>query len=158
MLRLTLAALHLFALAFGPASVYVRGRALSERPLTIAAVGRAFVADAWWGAAAGLWIITGLWRLLAGTEKSTAYYLGNRVFMAKMSILIVILVLEIWPMITLTRWRKALKKSAETWSPDERSAAWITKISYIQVALVLLMVVAAVSMARGYGIAADELR
>lgn len=151
MLRVTLAALHLFALSFGPASVYVRGRSLSERPLTIAAVGRAFVADSWWGAAAGVWIATGLWRLLAGTEKTTGYYLGNRIFMAKMSILIVILVLEIRPMITLVRWRKALKKSAETWSPDERAAAWITRTSYIQVALVLAMVVAAVLMARGYG-------
>lgn len=152
MLRLALAALHLFALAFGPASAYVRGRALSERPLTIASVSRAFIADAWWGAAAGLWIVTGLWRLLAGSEKSTAYYLSNRFFMAKMSILIVILVLEIWPMITLTRWRKALKKSAETWSPDERAAAWITKTSYVQVVLVLMMVVAAVAMARWYGL------
>jgi putative membrane protein len=152
MLRLTLAALHLFALAFGPASAYVRGRALSERPLTIAAVGRAFVADSWWGAAAGLWIVTGLWRLLEGTEKETPYYLGNRFFMAKMSILAVILVLEIRPMIIMTRWRRALKKSAETWSPDERAAAWITKTSYIQVVLVLMMVVAAVAMARWYGL------
>ena len=132
--------------------MYVRGRALSERPLTIAAVGRAFVADAWWGAAAGLWIITGLWRLFEGTEKETGYYFGNRFFMAKMSILVVILVLEIWPMITLTRWRRALKKSAETWSPDEHSAAWITKTSYIQVVLVLMMLVAAVAMARWYGL------
>lgn len=151
MVRLTLAALHLFALAFGPASAYVRGRALSERPLTIASVSRAFLADSWWGAAAGLWIITGLWRVLAGTEKETGYYLGNRFFIAKMAMLAVILVLEIRPMIVLIRWRRALKKSAETWSPDERAAAWITKTSYIQVALVLLMAVAAVSMARGYG-------
>jgi putative membrane protein len=152
MLRLTLAALHLFALAFGPASVYVRGRALSERPLTIASVSRAFVADSWWGGAAGLWIITGLWRLFEGTEKETGYYFGNRLFMAKMSILVVILVLEIRPMIILSRWRKALKKSAETWSPDERATAWIPKTSYIQVALVLMMVVAAVAMARWYGL------
>jgi putative membrane protein len=152
MLRLTLAALHLFALAFGPASAYVRGRALSERPLTIASVRRAFVADSWWGAAAGLWIITGLWRLLGGTEKETHFYFDNRFFMAKMSILAVILVLEIRPMIIMTRWRRALKKSAETWSPDERAAAWITKTSYIQVVLVLMMVVAAVAMARWYGL------
>jgi putative membrane protein len=152
MLRLTLAALHLFALAFGPASAYVRGRALSERPLTIASVSRAFVADSWWGAAAGLWIVTGMWRLLGGTEKETHFYFDNRFFMAKMSILLVILVLEVRPMIILIRWRRALKKSAETWSPDERAAAWITKTSYIQVALVLLMVIAAVAMARWYGL------
>jgi putative membrane protein len=152
MLRLTLAALHLFALAFGPASAYVRGRALSERPLTIASVSRAFVADSWWGAAAGLWIVTGMWRLLGGTEKETHFYVDNRFFMAKMSILLVILVLEVRPMIILIWWRRALKKSAETWSPDERAAAWITKTSYIQVALVLLMVIAAVAMARWYGL------
>jgi putative membrane protein len=152
MLRLTLAALHLFALAFGPASAYVRGRALSERPLTIASVSRAFVADSWWGAAAGLWIVTGMWRLLGGTEKETHFYVDKRFFMAKMSILLVILVLEVRPMIILIRWRRALKKSAETWSPDERAAAWITKTSYIQVALVLMMVVAAVAMARWYGL------
>ena len=152
MLRLTLAALHLFALAFGPASAYVRGRALSERPLTIASVSRAFVADSWWGAAAGLWIVTGMWRLLGGTEKETHFYFDNRFFMAKMSILLVILVLEVRPMIILIRWRRALTKSAETWSPDERAAAWITKTSYIQVALVLLMVIAAVAMARWYGL------
>jgi uncharacterized membrane protein len=152
MLRLTLAALHLFALAFGPASAYVRGRALSERPLTIASISRAFVADSWWGAAAGLWIVTGLWRLLAGTEKETGYYFGNRFFLAKMSVLAVILVLEIRPMMVMTRWRRALKKSAETWSPDEGAAAWITKTSYVQVALVLIMVVAAVAMARWYGL------
>lgn len=96
----------------------MRGGALSERPLTIASVSRAFIADTWWGAAAGLWITTGLWRLLEGTEKETSYYFHNRFFMAKMAILVVILVLEIRPMIVMTRWRRALKKSAETWSPD----------------------------------------
>jgi putative membrane protein len=89
---------------------------------------------------------------MEGTEKETGYYLGNRFFMGKMAILVVILLLEIRPMIIMTRWRRALKKSAETWSPDESAAAWITKTSYIQVVLVLMMVVAAVAMARWYGL------
>lgn len=93
MLRLTLAALHLFALSFGVAAAYVRARSLSERPLTVAAARRAFVADTWWGRAAGLWIVTGVWRLLAGTEKLPSYYLLNSFFAAKMAILVVILVL-----------------------------------------------------------------
>ncbi|MEO8580412.1 MAG: DUF2214 family protein [Gemmatimonadales bacterium] len=151
MLRFTLAALHLFALSFGVAAVYVRGRSLSERPLTVAAVRRAFVADSWWGRAFGLWVVTGVWRLLAGMEKSPSYYTHNRFFMAKMAILIVILVLEIRPMMTLIRWRRERAKSGEAWRPDESTAAWITKTSYIQVGLALLMVVAAVGMARGYG-------
>jgi len=151
MLRVTLAALHLFALAFGLGAVYVRGRSLTERPLTLGAVRRAFVADSWWGIAAGLWIATGLWRLFAGTEKATSYYLHNDAFFAKMALLIIILALEIWPMMTLIRWRKAVAKSSDAWQPDEIVAGRITKISYIQAALGLAMVVAAVLMARGYG-------
>ena len=151
MLRVTLATLHLFALAFGLSAVYVRGRSLAERPLTLGAVRRAFAADSWWGIAAGLWIATGLWRLFAGTEKATSYYLHNDAFFAKMGLLVIILALEVWPMMTLIRWRRAVAKSGETWQPDQAVAARIAKISYIQAALGFAMVVAAVSMARGYG-------
>jgi hypothetical protein len=35
---------------------------------------RAFTADTWWGIAGFLWIATGLWRLLVGTEKPTGYH------------------------------------------------------------------------------------
>ena len=38
-------------------------------------------------ATAALWIGTGLWRLLAGTEKPTAYYLSIHVFYGKMALL-----------------------------------------------------------------------
>jgi putative membrane protein len=151
MLRLTLAALHLLALGIGLGGVWARARALGERPLTLPAVRRAFVADTWWGIAAVLWISTGLWRLLAATEKATSYYLHNDVFMAKMTLLIVILALEVWPMTTLIRWRIAVARTGDAWRPDDAVAARIRTISYIQAALVLVMVVAAVTMARGYG-------
>ena len=71
MLRLLLAALHLIALGIGLGAVWARGNALN-RPLDRAAMVRAFHADTWWGIAAVLWISTGLWRLLAGTEKATS--------------------------------------------------------------------------------------
>ena len=79
MLRLFLAAMHLIALGIGLGSVWTRASALS-RPLDRAAMVRAFHADTWWGVAAALWIATGLWRLLAGTEKATTYYTHNHVF------------------------------------------------------------------------------
>ena len=101
-----------------------------------------------WGVAALLWVTTGLWRLLAGTEKPTQYYLGNHAFWTKMALFIVILALEIRPMITLIRWRIALAKGGV---PDLTPAPSLARISYVQAVLVILMVLAATAMARGLG-------
>ena len=122
MLRVALAALHLLALGIGLGAVWARARALGERPLDVSAARRAFAADTWWGVAAGLWIATGLWRLLAGTEKATSYYLHNHVFFAKMGCLALILVLELWPMTTLIRWRVTAKRRGDGWRPDAGAA------------------------------------
>ena len=151
MLRIVLAVLHLSALGIGLGAVWARARALGEHPLDVEAARRAFAADGWWGAAAGLWIATGLWRLLAGTEKATGYYLSNHVFYAKMGFLALILALELFPMITLIRWRRAAARGGAAWLPDARAASRISAISYVQAVLVLAMVTAAVMMARGYG-------
>src|SRR2546423_11626677 len=86
MLRVTLAWLHLVALAIGFGAVYSRGRALSERPLTVHDVRRSFIADSWWGVAAVLWLVTGVWRLLAGTEKTPSYYAHNGVVTTQMAL------------------------------------------------------------------------
>jgi putative membrane protein len=151
MLRLTLAALHLLALGIGLGAVWARARSLGARPLDADAVRRAFVADSWWGIAALLWIASGVWRLLAGTEKATSYYTHDWIFLTKMLLFALVFALEIRPMITLMRWRSALAREPERWQPDERSARRMSQISYIEAALLVGMVVAAVSMARGYG-------
>ncbi len=148
-LRLALAWLHLLALGIGLGAVYTRARSLSERPLITSAVRRAFVADTWWGVAAILWIGTGLWRLLGNTEKGTSYYLHNHVFFLKMGLFIFVLTLEVWPMISLIRWRKL--GSGEGWQPDEATASRIVKISYLELGLIIGIVLAAVTMARGFG-------
>jgi putative membrane protein len=151
MLRLALAGLHLIALGLGLGAVLARGTALRE-VLAPGALRRAFRADAMWGISFGLWLVTGLWRLFGETEKSVGYYMGNHVFFAKMGFLVIILALEIWPMITLIRWRAALGKGA---TPeivaDPGAARRIAIFSHVQATLVVLMVFAAVAMARGYG-------
>jgi uncharacterized membrane protein len=146
--RLLLAWLHLLALAIGLAGVWARARALRDSlrdPEDHGALRRAFIGDSWWGVAAVVWLVTGLWRLLAGTEKSTSYYLANHVFYLKMALFLAILALEVWPMMTLLRWR------AKRATPNPRDAGRIEVISYVQCALVVAMVLAAVTMARGYG-------
>src|SRR5215207_5928405 len=155
MLRLVLAVLHLLALGIGLGAVWARARALGEHPLNRGSARRVFTADSWWAAAAALWIGTGLWRVLAGTEKATGYYLSNHAFYAKMGFLAAILLLEIWPIVTLVRWRRSAARGGSYGTPETRQAATIRVISYLQVVLVIAMVTAAVMMARGYGAGAS---
>jgi len=108
--------------------------------------------DLFWGIAAALWLVTGLWRLFGHVEKPTAYYLGNHWFQLKMSLFVLIVLLEIWPMLTLGRWRKALGTGAAPASLVTPAAGRrIAIIGHVQATLAMLMIFAAVAMARGYG-------
>ena len=145
--RWLFAAGHLLALGIGLGAVWVRGRALRAE-LDGAGLRRVFYADSWWGVAAVLWIGTGLVRAFGGLEKGRAYYLHNHLFWAKMTLLGLILALEIGPMVALVRWRAQLARGE---LPDTRGAERFARISFLQAGLVVLMVLAATAMARGYG-------
>jgi putative membrane protein len=147
MLRWILAALHLLALGIGLGAVWIRGRGLRSRldPERLRSI---FLADTVWGLAALLWISTGLWRLLGGLEKGTAYYLQNHWFMTKMALLVGLLVLEFVPMLTLMRWRQRVARGEPL---DTHRAALLSRISFVQAALIVLMVFAATAMARALG-------
>jgi len=153
MLRITLAAIHLIALGLGLGAVIARGTALRESPSN-AALRRAFRSDTTWGIAAALWIVTGLWRLLAGIEKPMGYYLANPVFHAKIGLFILVLVLEFWPMITLIRWRRTFSagESAERLMMSGAGRR-IAMISHLEALVVVVMVFVAVALARGFGTA-----
>jgi putative membrane protein len=152
MIRITLAVLHLLALGVGLGAIFSRARNAHRIGSAQDAVSRTFAADNFWGVAAILWIGTGLWRALAGTEKTPSYYWHNHVFLAKMGLLVVILLLEIWPMVTLIRWRVAVSRHEFPTEEDiGAKARAIARISDVQTLLVVMMVVAAVLMARGYG-------
>ncbi len=144
-LRWLIAALHLLALPLGLGAVWARSRALRH---TDSADGlrRAFAADNLWGLAAALWIGTGLLRAFGGLEKGTSYYLHARVFYAKLGLFALILLLEIWPMVTLIRWRIAVRRGA---SIDTTPAPTLARISQVQAGLVVLVVLAATALARG---------
>lgn len=146
-LRLVLAGLHLLALGIGLGAVWGRGRALTSR-LDAAGLRAVFFCDTWWGLAAFLWIGTGLWRLLAGVEKDTAYYLQNHLFLGKMALLAIVLALEVRPMIALIGWRRRTSAGGQ---PDTTKAPLLARISFAQAGLIGLMVFLAAAMARGYG-------
>jgi len=146
-LRWLVASVHLLALGIGLGAVWARGRALRS-PLDAADLRRVFLADTFWGLAALLWISTGVWRAFGGLEKGTDYYLANHAFHAKMGLLGLVLVLEVWPMVTLIRWRAGVARGQP---PDTSRAPLLARISFVQAALVAGMVLAATAMARGLG-------
>ncbi len=70
---------------------------------------------------------------------------------AKMGLLAAILLLELRPMITLMRWRRVVGRGDV---PDTNVARGLARTSFLQATLVVLMVLAATALARGYGVPA----
>jgi putative membrane protein len=144
--RWLLATLHLLALPLGLGAVMTRARTL-RAARGAADLSRVFLADNLWGLAAILWIVTGLVRAFGGFEKGSAYYLHDHMFYVKMGLLVLILLLEGWPMVTLIRWRMQVRRGL---TPDVSPAATLARISALQALLVVLMVCAATALARGF--------
>jgi putative membrane protein len=150
MLRIALAVVHLIGLCIAVASIYGRAFVFNE-VADRAALHRGFRADNWWGLSALVLIATGLWRAFGSMEKASSYYWPNHIFQAKMAMLGIILVLEIWPMITLLSWRWAEKRSAlPTMDVIRRKGKRIARLSDLQLLLLVGMIVAAAMVARGY--------
>jgi len=148
LIRWTIAAIHLLALGLGLGAIWSRSRALRGLP-DPRNLQRAIYADTLWGIAALLWITTGLARAFGGLEKGSAYYLDNTAFELKMIMLGLVLILEIWPMVTLIRWRIQLSRGEAI---NTQHSSRFALISVVQTALVVAMVFAATAMARGLGV------
>lgn len=141
-----LAALHLLALALGFWSVLTRGTALKRLAAGSGEPRSVLIADNIWGISALILLITGGMRAFGGYEKGTDYYLQQPLFHLKMTLFVLILLLEIAPMVTLIKWRIALGRGVGI---DASRAKMFARICHIEALLVLMMVVAATGMARG---------
>ena len=142
----SLAAIHLLAFALGFWAVLTRGTAFSQLAAGMGEVRRVLMADNLWGVSAIILLITGGMRAFGGYEKGADYYLHQPLFHLKMTLFVLILLLEVAPMVTLIKWRIALGRGAAI---DTRRAKLFARISHIEALLVLLMVIAATGMARG---------
>jgi len=142
------AAFHYLALALGLPSVFLRGRALKV-PLDREGLRRLFVADSVWGVAAVLWLVTGLLRAFGGLEKGSAFYLASRLFWLKLALFALVAALEVWPMLTLIRWRRALGGGR---MPDTSAARALFRLNHVELALIVVIVFVATFMARGFGV------
>jgi putative membrane protein len=141
-----LAAVHLLAFALGFWAVLVRGTAFRRLADGTAEVRSVLMADNIWGISAVVLLVSGGVRAFGGYEKGTDYYLHQPLFHLKMTLFVLILLLEIAPMVTLIKWRIALARKVAI---DTGRAKLFARISHIEALLVLLMVIAATGMARG---------
>ena len=147
MISAIVSSLHLLALAIGLPAVFLRGRAFKGR-LDADGLRRLMAADSVWGVAAALWIVTGLLRAFGGLEKGTDFYLRSPLFWTKMTLFVLILLLEILPMVTLIRWRVRLGRGLQV---DTSGASHLYTLNHVELALVVVMVFVASMMARGVG-------
>lgn len=101
--------------------------------------------DAAYGALAGLAVAAGFARAVFGA-KGWAFYAGNPVFWVKIGTFALVGLLSIVPTVRLLRWRRAGTL------PD--AAAWQSTRTWLhaEVALLVLVPVLAVLMARGIGL------
>ena len=145
-----LSALHLLALPIGFAAVLLRGirlRQLRRARGDAGARSAVLRADSAWGAAAALWLATGLVRAFGGVEKAPQFYLRNGFFWVKMGLFLLVLALEVAPMVTFLRWRLARERAGElaASAPLDR----LIGLNDAESALVLAIPFAAALMARG---------
>jgi putative membrane protein len=99
-------------------------------------------------AAALLALATGLLRLFF-YAKGVAFYLPNPFFIAKVLLYIAIATLSITPTMCFLRWRRRLAESGEL--PPTAEIATARRLIHVEVALLALMPLMAVLMARGIG-------
>ncbi len=133
-------AVHVLGVALGLGGIAWRARALGRGD-----VPGALTADGLWGLSALVLLGSGLLRAFGGLEKGSGFYLASGAFHLKLGLFGLICALEVWPMVTLMRWRlsPALR--------DARTASRLAWVSRLELALTLAVPFVAAAMARGLG-------
>ena len=104
--------------------------------------------DMVYGMAAMTVLATGIARTVWGV-KGSSWYWTNPLLHLKLTLFIAIGLISIFPTITYLRWRKALRASGTL--PAEAEVRKTRKLVMIQAHLLVLIPLAAVFLARGFG-------
>jgi putative membrane protein len=104
--------------------------------------------DMVYGMAAMTVLATGIARTVWGV-KGSSWYWTNPLLHLKLTLFIVIGLISIFPTITYLRWRKTLRASGTL--PAEAEVRKTRKLVMIQAHLLVLIPLAAVFLARGFG-------
>jgi putative membrane protein len=139
-----LSAIHMLTLALGLGGIFARGRALGG-VLDAAGWKRVLAADNVWGAAAALWIVSGLGRVFLG-GKEPGFYWRNGFFWLKLGLFGLVFLLELAPMMTFIRVRTAQWHGAAL---PQFPIATYRRLNAIELGLVVAIVFVAAFMSRG---------
>jgi putative membrane protein len=139
-----LSAIHMLTLALGTGAVFARGRAMA-RTLDAESWKRLLAADNAWGVAALLWIASGFGRVFFG-GRTPEFYWRNGFFWVKLALFGLVFLLELTPMITFIRVRRARREHAEL---PRFSIDAFRRINAIELGLLVVIVFMAAFMARG---------
>ena len=123
--------------------------ALVRGPLTVSNARRLLRTDQVLGAAAGILVIAGLARVFL-FEKGGGYYLQNGWFLLKFALFVGLGLLSVGPTRAFLAWRAPL---AQNRAPDlgQGDLARIRCVVQLELAGVVVILLCAVLMARGYG-------
>lgn len=105
--------------------------------------------DAFYGASAGLVLVSGLLRVFLG-PKGASFYSGNPVFYAKLGLFLLVGAMSIAPTLRFFRWARALKADPG-FIPGIEEQRNTRRIVMTQIHLAALLPLLAVLMARGIG-------
>jgi putative membrane protein len=144
----TFAFLHHLA-AFALVSTLAVEFALTKGELTVRNARTILLADALFGASAGVILVVGFLRVIY-FEKGGAYYFHSIPFIAKISLFAIIGLLSIYPTRQFLSWRSALKQGVAP-SIEPAKLRTIRSIIHWELAAVVILVLCAALMARGIG-------
>jgi putative membrane protein len=139
-----LSAIHILTAAHGLGTLFPRAPALAG-PLDDAGWKKLLAADNAWGAAALLWITSGVARVFVG-GKEPAFYWCNGFFWLKLGLFALVFALELAPMMTFVRVRAARRRGTNL---PRFSVDAYRRINATELALAVLIVFVAAFMARG---------
>ena len=147
-LEAVLAYLHLLAILTMVVFISSEAALCRVQWLNAAVVERLAKIDRVYGIAALAVIATGVVRTVWGI-KGTAWYWTNPLLHAKLTLVVVIAVVSIFPTLTFMRWRKALRDNGAL--PGETEIRKTRKLVMVQAHLLAIIPLVAVFLARGFG-------
>ena len=146
-LEAVLAALHLVAILTFVVFLSSQAALCRMEWMNAAVVERLVRLDVIYGAAALVMIGSGLARLLWGI-KGMSWYVSQPLFHIKITIVVVMAILSIWPSIMFRRWRRQLQATGAL--PDELEVKKVRRLVMIQSHVLPVVAVIAVFWARGW--------
>ena len=146
-LEAILAAFHLLAILTFVVFLSSQAALCRSEWMNAAVVERLVRLDVIYGAAALVMIGSGLARLLWGI-KGVSWYVSQPLFHIKITIVVVMAILSIWPSIMFRRWRRNLQASGAL--PDELEVKKVRRLVMIQSHVLPVVAVIAVFWARGW--------